>query len=468
MAAAACVNRGEEVALDIGRGLDRMVDRYLLICLFLAQFILTLTGVGNILVCALLGLLLCGAGLVQDSAQVDLWVLLPLTVYNLFSMASSLRADGNITEGYASIQTVLPVLYLLNACLSGEERKLLRRMCVVWAGMAALGGIAQFLQRALTRGGQRLSGVLGGPNAMGIFLVVSWFLLVRCVSEAEGRQRDLLRRLEPVILAALALTLSMGSFLALAAGMLALLLAERNGKPWSKVLLRACRMLARASLSMGTGILVYLAASRTGRPWMALFPAGYILALAALWPRVEGFLEQPRRAAVIAGMGILVALAAVAVRPSAVATFLERLEMMENALGYLGREPLLGVGPYQWRLLNLYDEDKYFNTYHIHNAFLHVGVELGLPAMAMLVLTAVRGFRKRGSAPRLGGCTAFLVHCLMDTGFLFIGLSSMALAAAAEPEQGGRRLPLVVQRGFFALMGMQFAYHLYFCIRYIG
>ena len=99
MAAAACVNRGEEVALDIGRGLDRMVDRYLLICLFLAQFILTLTGVGNILVCALLGLLLCGAGLVQDSAQVDLWVLLPLTVYNLFSMASSLRADGNITEG---------------------------------------------------------------------------------------------------------------------------------------------------------------------------------------------------------------------------------------------------------------------------------------------------------------------------------------------------------------------------------
>ena len=281
------------MALDIGRGLDRMVDRYLLICLFLAQFILTLTGVGNILVCALLGLLLCGAGLVQDSAQVDLWVLLPLTIYNLFSMASSLRADGNITEGYASIQTVLPVLYLLNACLSGEERKLLRRMCVVWAGTAALGGIAQFLQRALTRGAQRLSGVLGGPNAMGIFLVVSWFLLVRCVSEAEGRQRDLLRRLEPVILAALALTLSMGSFLALAAGMLALLLAERNGKPWSKVLLRACRMLARASLSMGTGILVYLAASRTGRPWMALFPAGYILALAALWPRVEGFLEQP-------------------------------------------------------------------------------------------------------------------------------------------------------------------------------
>ena len=100
-------------------------------------------------------------------------------------------------------------------------------------------------------------------------------------------------------------------------------------------------------------------------------------ALAMCWSTFDRFLRAcPRVAASISATGFLVAAAAVTVRPSSLATFAERLEMMRNGMGYLAENPLLGVGPYQWRLLNLADGDKYFNTWHIHNVLIHVGVEM--------------------------------------------------------------------------------------------
>ena len=434
------------------REFDKLLEHYIVSCVLLAQFILTLIGVGDVRLVSLLGLLLCVVGLAQRSAQVDFWVLVPLVVYELASMASSWRVYRTIAEGYGALQLVFPVRYLLITCMDELELRLLKRLCTLWAGLTAALGVGQFVWQAAVRGqAARLGGLLGNPNALGIFLVAGWFLLLSCRREEDS---PLLARLEPVLFMALALTLSMGSFVALAAGMLLLVLANRGA-----FFPCACRLLARASLGVGTGVLMYLASARTGLPWSCILLLLYGGLLTAWWPDFEHFLQaKPKLAAVISLCGGVVAMVVVAIRPSSIATFAERLEMMVSGTRYLTANPLLGVGPFQWRQLDFSDGGTYFNTWHIHNAPLHVGVELGWIALVMLIIPAVRFFQKRREAEERAGFAAFCVHSMMDTGFFYLGITSLVLIGASGP--GEKRLSGGGLKALFGAFALVFAWNL--------
>lgn len=444
----------------IERGLDGLAGHYIEACIFLAQLILTMVGVGNLRTVSILGLVLCVIGLVKQSARIDPWIFAPLVLYNLVAMVSACRIYGTVTDGYGALQSVFPVLYLLLMCQEDSEQLLVKRMSVLWGGAAAAAGLLQFtfLAAVQDRAG-RLGGLLGNPNAMGIFLVVSWFALMACLDPEQGRPVPVLAYLEPVILMALALTLSMGSFVAMAAGVLVLLAEEKRDHTWGEALQGICRILAKASLGVGTGILLYLAGTRTDVPWSCLPLLLYGAAMTALWQRLDRFLAAcPRMAVLISAFGAMVAIAAVLARPSSIATFAERLEMMASALRYLTVNPLLGVGPFQWRLLDLNDGGKYFNTWHIHNTLLHVGVEMGWIAMAALAAAVVRVYRKKLPAAKKAGFTAFCLHNMIDTSFFYLGVTAQMLVAAERP--GEKRLSGGWLKAVFGLFGVMFAVNL--------
>ena len=136
--------------------------------------------------------------------------------------------------------------------------------------------------------------------------------------------------------------------------------------------------------------------------------------------------------------------------------------MMKNGFGYLTVHPLWGLGPYHWRAYNYLDSDLYFNTYHIHNVPLHIGVELGLPAMAMALAVIVRRFLKRSEPGHIAGYTAFVVHNLMDTSFFYTGVTAMTLMTVAEPGRGGRGLPVLAARLIFGAYAAMFAVYLFY------
>lgn len=446
----------------INRGVNAVLGHYILAVMLLALAALTVGGVGSPETVGVIGLILCAAGLSLGEARADLWVLGPLAAYIVLGGISSFATYGYFSGGYTATQSVLLVLYLLMACLDEKELLLFRRLSVLWAGYVAAHGLAQFLHKALDASAGRLGGMLGNPNSLGIFLVVAWFGLAAWMpgEEETGILPTVLRRLEPLILTALALTLSMGSFVALAAGMAFMAAGWLRREGWRAALSRLCPMLAKAGLCVGLGILMYFTARRTSIPWFCLVLTLYLLALTALWERLDRFLRDiPWAAAAMSLFGALVAAAAVAIRPSSIATFVERLEMMRNGLGYLTVNPLLGVGPYQWRLLNLRDADTYFNTWHIHNIPIHIAVELGLPALAALLVVAVRAYQKKG--PNRAGFTALVCHSLMDTGFFYLGTMSLLTATVAEPKRGGVRLSAVVVKALFLAAGVYCAYCVY-------
>ena len=317
-------------------------------------------------------------------------------------------------------------------------------------------GIGQFVMAAFSGSATRLSGLMGNPNAMGAMLALGWFALQSCLREENGPALErFLRGLEFITLTALALTLSLGAFGALGIGVLVM---HFYGKECFSSLL--CR-LAEMIFAGGCGILLYIAGNATNWPWLCLILCGYILIGAWYRGQFERELSDGKWAKLLIcltgalGVGVVAFL-----RPNAAATFAERLAMIRNGLGYLGVDPLLGVGPYQWRRLNLQDADTYFNTWHIHNVFVHVGVELGLIAMAMLAIAVVRHFRKREDPAQRGAFSAALVHNLMDTSFFYMATVPFLIMTAGDDEGKKRRLSGTTVKCMFSVFAVLFAWNM--------
>lgn len=481
---------------------EALLDHSVLLALSFALVVLSVVGVGNVIFAAVAGLLLCGIGLFQRSATVDLWVLIPLAAYVVLNFASALAASGDPLQGYGPLHALFPIIYVLIGCLPAADLATLRRLCALWAGMVALLALAETAFQALAYGSiQRLAGLLVNPNALGIFLAMGWFCLMpelgasgpskgasdrpskaadgpnkrvgdgsnKGVGGASNKGADrspvrapLLSRLlvpcEPLILAALALTLSVGSFIALIVGMVVC-----GALMWRRAGIRAALgwmvvALARIVLASGTGFLLYAAVARTGVAWLCASVLLYLLALVLLWGRVATLLDANRKLAV--ALAVAAAAAAIALlflRPSSAATFAERIQMMRNALGYLSADPLLGIGPFQWRLANQHDGDIYFNTWHIHNVPLHIAVEFGFPALLALLVIAVRVYRKQRDPAKLGSFAAFLAHNLADTSFFYLGITALALMSDASPHLRGRPLGVVALRIIFVAGAALFA-----------
>ena len=133
---------------------------------------------------------------------------------------------------------------------------------------------------------------------------------------------------------------------------------------------------------------------------------------------------------------------------------------MGSALTYLRENPLLGVGPYRWRGLDQADGGTFFNTWHIHNMFLHVGAELGLAAMCALLAAACRLWKTR-KGPARAGFTAFLMHNLIDTSFFYPVILLLELMTAGEPPEKGWTVKGVLLKLLFGGFALVFAYDLF-------
>lgn len=433
----------------------------IVLILFLSFFILSFVGAGSFIIVSLVGLLLCMVGLMQGSVKVDLWVLLPLIFYNLLSLISGYRTYGSSLEGLASTQWVFPVIYLLSAYLDAGDSARLKTLCAVWVGLMAAIGIGQFTAAAFSGTASRLAGIMGNPNAMGAMLAFGWFALQSCIADAkeDSTRKKLLTGLAFIVLCALALTLSFGAFGALAVGVVAMQL--HNKGDFSSFI----RLTAEIIFAGGCGVLLYIAGDLAASPLLCVLLCAYILAAAFLQDVIKAYFAGKKwLCAAICLVGVGGAAVLLYLRPNAAATFTERLAMIKNGLSYLGLSPLIGVGPYQWRALNMVDADTYFNTWHIHNVFVHVGVELGLPAMALLIIAGLRHFRKREDSAQRAEFFAALIHNLMDTSFFYVATLPFLMMTLGRGGCKTRSLGKAAVRGYFGISALFFAWNTVQCL----
>ena len=439
-----------------------MAESYIVLMLFLSFFVFTFIGAGNFVIVSMTGLLLCFTGLMQGTVKVDLWILVPLIAYNAISLISGFRTYGNTVDGFASTQSVFPVIYLLTAYLDKNDRSWLKMFCCMWVGVMAVIGILQFTLASFHGGMGRLSGFMGNPNAMGAMLALGWFATESLLNDSvvqDKRPRKLMHAAEFMILTAMALTLSVGALGAFSVGFIVMCIYGRSG--YADII----SGLSNVIFAFGCGVLLYASANHTYWPWLSVLICLYIFTASIYRRQFEMFTKEHKVwAKAICAAGILGTLTLIYLRPNAAATFSERLEMIRNGLGYISAQPVLGIGPYQWRRLNLYDGDTYFNTWHIHNIFIHVGVELGLIAMAMLLVTPIRHITKKEDSAGRGGFTAAVVHNLMDTSFFYMATVPFLMMTAGRDEEKEHRLGTAAVKCIFGAFSVLFLWNFIQCV----
>lgn len=426
----------------------------LVVVLFASFIVLSMMGGGTIAFLSLIGIAICITCLFRREVHIDWWIFIPLAVYLIMNLISSWTTHENIMRGYGCLHLIFLTLYAASCSLKTNEANLLRCLCVLWAGIAAVVSVVAFTYQAFFVSPTCLEFVIGSPNGLGIFLVLSWFALQSCrMTEERGKIFTIVERFEPFILVALAMTLSMGSVAALVVGLIVLFVSQGRSTSWKQSAHFMVALVGKVVLCLAIGFLMYMAAERADAPILCVAILAYLVFMVILWKRFGEFLERSFKVALtISILGLLCIPFALFMRPSVLFTFSERLAMMANGLGYLFVDPITGVGAMQWKTLNLQDADPFFNTNHIHNVFIHVGVEFGLIAMISLIVIAVRVFIKRYREAQHGEDAAFLFHLLTDTGFYYVGIVSTFILTAGGSTTPTKKLSAIGTKLLFGTL----------------
>lgn len=391
---------------------DLATDHYHVLFLFFAFASLTLCGALNNVVISLTCILLSLAGFFAKNIKINPITFSCLSILFLVGVCSSYLTSGYFFSGYAAMWLVFIPMYLILGCLSVDEQNSLYLLMIIWSGIVVGGSMLWYAIYSLSASPGRFDGLVQNPNAMGIFIVIAWFLSFKLDDKR-------VRFLEPILLTGLSMTLSMGSFLSLAVALLYLMIVYCREDGFKNAFLRICKIGARIVLCFYVGFLFYFSVNNSFPGWVVLLPLIVLVAMMFIWDMLLTFFEENKFVSIIVlCLAICLGVFAIYLRPSALATFTERLDMIQSGCHYLFKNPVLGIGQYHWRVFDRDDGGTYFNTWYIHNAFVHVGVEVGLIAMVCMLVIVVLCFMQFKKSHCMGWL-AFVVHSLLDVGFFY-------------------------------------------------
>lgn len=335
----------------------------------------------------------------------------------VFYLASSL-ANGYNSASLA--QASLPgacaaFLYLYN-CLPEQRKSRLIDGLIVGSGVFAGLAILAFcdvidITGAVTS--HRLQFTFQYANAAG-----TWFAAMSLL--AQDRENLRAKSLLLPCLTALFLTRSVGALGMYAVIQLIRLWIHRKDRQlWQGVL------LTHVLSAIFAGIFFFL------RGWLAV-PAAALLYLA-------GFYLQPILSAayrvylhwVCLGGGVLGIAGILLSRrvASALLTFAERLSQIVDGSRLIALHPIFGAGAGNWACLYPYYQSAQYTSTVVHSSVIQIGVDAGLPAVALAVLFVVLAFRRKGRPISSTLAAALLLaHSLMDFTLQFFPVCALVTA----------------------------------------
>ncbi len=381
-----------------------------------------------------ISLALCLYCFIKGRAQIDLWILLPLLAIPALGLLSILLNHLDFYTNYTLPFLALPVIYCVLSYCSQKERDALCKILIVWGALISIVSLSSYIIQAQHYHAARLSTIIGNPNTSG--LVFAFLLLCLLTYRKKWEEiRSPLLCVEPVLITALCLTLSISSIASFGAGVIVYFFYQKITKK-SPIASMVSSYICYFFIGFTIALLLYTAANYTDAPWFCIILGFYLIAVSLFWHSLVTLINQHLLFARIGSiLSIAALLALLILRPNALLSFQDRLGMIADGLTYAGLNPLFGIGPLQWYHYNTMMSDTPFNTFFIHNVFIHTVVELGLFALLCLIVLVVRYGIKQRSALGLSLGTAFLLHSVVDTA-LFIPLVPLVfMVITAQPQE---------------------------------
>lgn len=341
------------------------------------------------------------------------WLLWGLAAWYLFtSLIHGYRADS---LGQACLPVVCALFLTAYDSLDiAQKRRMLDYL--IWgnwffAGIAILAfcGILP-LVGAVTA--HRLQSTFQYANAAG-----SWFAAMALLTLGSIEQKN--RRLALPGIVALFLTRSVGALGLYILLQLVQVFIKRKQHVWKEtVLIHSLAALFSIALFFMTGWI-------TLPIILLLYLAGWHLdKLIAIAGRI--YLQWACLA--LGGIGMVIALYSRRAA-SSLATFAERIVQIHDGLAVITAHPIFGVGAGNWAEVYPYYQSAQYVSSVIHSGIIQIGVDAGIPAMALTVAFFLFALRRKGRrlSERLP-VILLTVHSLADFTMRFFPIAALLIA----------------------------------------
>lgn len=319
--------------------------------------------------------------------------------------------------GYAWGYLPIPFALVLAQSLDHQEKQVLKYLLTYVGVLFAVLGILEFSMVSFAHSDIRVSGVIGNANMFGIFLVINWLLL----NEKDWKSK-MKYDYSFFVLACLFLTLSIGSIICLFVAFIALF--------WKKGKKQTAVETVMLLLGLAGGALFWMSGGT-----VLLYPLFLLPFACGLYS--ENIREIISKHIYISCgtclLGLIAVLGYIAFsRTNAGATFIERLQMYQDAVDLIIKKPLSGYGQLSWHAMDIShllasQRGEPYYAIMVHNFFLHLWLEGGIIPALIGAWIFAESFRISSEKIMWLICLVFLIQCSYDCGFFSLGLLSFFL-----------------------------------------
>lgn len=266
----------------------------------------------------------------------------------------------------------------------------------------------------------RLQGLMQYANATAIYLSMG-LLLINDLKKYHWAK--------PGLLIALQLTISVGGILAYIAGVIIYSLLQKRGNRIEVIIQEGLEFVVAACFAAAIYISLYIANVK---------PLGAAIAIAGciagfIWKKVFCTISL-KKWLIIPGLvlGLLEGAGVFLYRgKEAAATFAERIMHSRDGIKAIMSNPLFGLGPGRWAIKKAAWQSMDYRAQLIHNSYIQIAVNAGIPALICVFLIILLWFNKKGKKPiECAVIGSLLLHGLIDCSFYFTGIILAAITIA--------------------------------------
>ena len=401
--------------------IQKIEQNYLVYTLFSIFVILCLNKTGIPLVISLLGLIACILGFIKKETILNKSILYLLITYNVVCMISSLITTKNLFTGYVGTQLICTIILILLGFLSTKEQQHLKKLSIIFSLTISILGILLFFIKGLTGNGFRLDILFDNSNVLGIFMVITCFL----IKEVNNQKLNLLT---PLVIVTLALTLSIGSIITFILGLVILTFTKYKKDSLKNKIFYFLEELSNMVIPYIIGILMYISINKLNSLTFSLILIIYLVIYITQYKKIIDFFKLHKKLNIVIFIfSLFTLLIIITLRNNFISTFLERVEMIIEGINLSFHNPIVGIGPLSFNMVNALSQGKYFNTYYIHNLWIHNSTELGILAAILLVIIFIKALKIKKTPEAQSGLIATTIHYFMDVGFMYLGITTLLM-----------------------------------------